>query len=207
MKKEINISILSNEKFSQETLSDMVDSLDKLELYKEQIFQNLNNELQKRIVRLSSLKARIARINKILSSFNSIKDTLTLKSKYSYPCQKHNYYIPTVIDENSTKINEDPVSKLNKTVINDKNKLGTQSKAEKDRMVTYDNYFVFATQFNDIVNEFNKICEQQSIVNQSLDDIEPILNNVTSNFTFGSEMKIECARKTQYIPQDINLNK
>ena len=208
MKQEINIPTLSNEKYSKEVLSDLINSLEKLESTKNAVFGRLNKAYQERVERLKNIKSRINWCNQVISSFASMTDALTLKSKYYYPNQKHNYYVPTVIDKNSTKVNEDPIPQINKTVINDANNLGTQSKAEKDRMVTYDNYFPFATQFNDIVNDYNKICEQESIVNKALEeDIEPILNNVTSNFTFGSEMKIECAKKIQYNFQDINLNK
>ena len=31
-------------------------------------------------------------------------------------------------------------------------------------------------------------------------EVEPILNNVTSVFTFGTKMKIEYVRKSQYNP-------
>lgn len=207
MKQEINFPILSNEKCSKEVLSDLINLLEKLESTRKAVFGRLNMGYQERVERLKNIISRINWCKQVISMLASKTDALTLKSKYYYPNQKHNYYVPTVIDKNSTKVEEDPIPKINKIVINDPNNLGTQSKAEKDRMVTYDNYLPFATQFNDIVNDYNKICEQKSVVNQALEDIEPILNNVTSNFTFGSEMKIECARKTQYNFQDINLNK
>ena len=141
MKQEINIPTLSNEKYSKEVLSDLINSLEKLESTKNAVFGRLNKAYQERVERLKNIKSRINWCNQVISSFASMTDALTLKSKYYYPNQKHNYYVPTVIDKNSTKVNEDPIPQINKTVINDANKLGTQAKAEKDRMVTYDNYF------------------------------------------------------------------
>jgi hypothetical protein len=91
--------------------------------------------------------------------------------------------------------------KLNRIALNDKEKLGAKSLAAKDKIVTYDKYLSYATQFNDIVNELNKVTSQEISIRQDLDDFEPILNHVTSDFTFGTNMKIEYAKKQQYNPQ------
>jgi hypothetical protein len=185
----------------------MVTSLEKLESIKVTIFNRLNAGFQERVTKLCNIKARIIRANQIIASYASIKDAITLKSKYYYPIQKHNYYIPTVIDKNATKIIPEQIPKINKKVINDKNNLGVKSTAGKDKMNLYDNYLSFATQFNDIVNELDKVYKQESNLKQTLDEVEPILNHVTSEFTFGTKMKIEYARKTQYNPIEINQNR
>ena len=206
MNTEINCPILSNEKFSKEILLDVVASLEQLESIKATIFNRLNSGFQERVSRLCNIKARINRANQIISSFASVTDAITLKSKYHYPYQKHNYYIPTVVDKNATKIAEDPIPKLNKNVLNDKNNLGTKSSATKEKLALYDNYLSFATQFKDVVNDLDQIYKQEVNTIQSLDELEPILNNVTSNFAFGTKMKIEYAKKNQFNVQDLGRN-
>ena len=206
MNTEINCPILSNEKFSKEILLDVVASLEQLESIKATIFNRLNSGFQERVSRLCNIKSRINRANQIISSFASVTEAITLKSKYHYPYQKHNYYIPTVVDKNATKIAEDPIPKLNKNVLNDKNNLGTKSSATKEKLALYDNYLSFATQFKDVVNDLDQIYKQEVNTIQSLDELEPILNNVTSNFAFGTKMKIEYAKKNQFNVQDLGRN-
>ena len=69
--------------------------------------------------------------------------------------------------------------------------MGSKSLVAKDKIATYDKYLSFSTKFNDIVNELDKVSNQAMNVRQSLEEFEPILNNVTSDFTFGTNMKIE----------------
>ena len=204
MNTEISCPILFNEKFSKEFLSDLVTSLEQLETVKATIFNRLNTAFQERVKKLENLKGRIIRANQIIASFANIPDAITLKSKYHYPQQKHNYYIPTTIDQNVTKINEAPPPKINKIVLHDKDSLGTKSTAQRDRIDMYDNYLQFATQYNDVVNELDKVYKQEQNVQQTMAEVEPILNNVTSDFTFGTKMKIEYVRKSQYNPIELN---
>ena len=206
MNTEINCPILSNEKFSKEVLSDLVTSLEQLESIKATIFNRLNSAFQERVTRLCNIKSRINRANKIIASYATINDAITLKSKYHYPYQKHNYYIPTVVDKNATKFIQDLPPKINKKVLNDKNNLGSKSNATKERINIYDNYLEYATQFNDVVNELDKIYKQEVNTKQTMDELEPILNHVTSNFAFGTKMKIEVAKKNQFNIQDLNRN-
>ena len=201
MKTEINCPVLSSEKFSKEVLKDIITSLEQLENTKNNIFNRLNTAFNERYNKLCNIKARIIRANKIIESYSSINEAITLKSKYHYPSKKHNYYTPTIIDQNSTRVKPEPMVKLNRIALNDKEKLGAKSLAAKDKIVTYDKYLSYATQFNDIVNELNKVTSQEISIRQDLDDFEPILNHVTSDFTFGTNMKIEYAKKQQYNPQ------
>ena len=201
MKAEISCPILSSEKYSKEVLTDIVNSLEQLENCKNTIFNRLNTAFNERVNRLCDIKARIIRANKIITSYTTINEAITLKSKYHYPSKKHNYYTPTIIDQNATTINKGPTLKLNRIVLNDKAKLGSKSLAAKDKIVTYDKYLSFSTQFNDIVNELDTVSNQAMNVRQSLEEFEPILNNVTSDFTFGTNVKIEYAKKQQYNPQ------
>ena len=205
MKAEINCPILNSEKFSKEVLTDIINSLEQLENVKATIFNRLNSAFSERVNKLCSIKARINRANQIIASYSSITEALTLKSKYHYPTQKHNYYTPTIIDQNATSLNKEPVLKLNRIVLNDKANLGSKSLAAKDKIVTYDKYLSFQTQFNDIVNELDKVTSQEINVRQTIDEFEPILNYVTNDFTFGTKMKIEYAKKQQYNPtQEVN---
>ena len=201
MKSEINCPILNNEKFSKEVLTDIINSLEQLENTKNTIFNRLNNAFSERVNKLCNLKSRINRANQIILSYSSINEALTLKSKYHYPSKKHNFYTPTIIDPNASSINKVQTQKLNKIVLNEKSNLGSKSLAAKDKIVIYDKYLSFATQFNDIVNELNMITSQEINVRQSLDEFEPILTHVTNDFTFGTKMKIEYAKKQQYNPQ------
>ena len=207
MKSEINIPVLTNEKFSKEALTDMVNALEQLEIAKSTIFNRLNSAFQERVNKLCDIKARINRANEIIASYTSITDPLTLKSKYHYPTTKHSFYTPTVIDQNATTLNKQPIKRLNRLVLNDKANLGSKSLAAKDKIVTYDKYLSSATQFNDIVNELDKISNQEVNVRQSLDEFEPLLNYVTNDFTFGTNMKIEYAKKQQYNPQQDFVNR
>ena len=204
MKTELNIPIVSNEKYSKEVLSDLVASFEQLESIKMTIFNRLNSACKKRVARLCNIKARINRTNQIISNFASIMDSITLKSKYHYPYQKHNYYIPTIIDKNATQFVQDSQPKINETVLNDKNKLGSKSSATKDRIFLYDNYLEYSTQFDDVVKELDKIYKQEVSTRQTIDELEPILNNVTSNFAFGTKMKIEQSKKNQFNIRDLN---
>ena len=160
---ELNCQIISNEKYSKEVLSDLVTSLEKLEIIKKTIFNRLNTYFEDRVSKLSKIQARINRIIKIVMRFHSVIEAIILKSKVHYPHQKHNYYIPTVIEQNFTQIKKDQQPKLNKKVLNNNSDLGTKSSALKDKMVLYDNYLSFATQFQDIVNDFDKIFKQEMI--------------------------------------------
>jgi hypothetical protein len=201
MKTEINCPVLSSEKYSKEVLKDIITSLEQLENVKNNIFNRLNTAFNERYNKLCNIKARINRANKIIESYSSINEAITLKSKYHYPSKNHTFYTPTIIDQNITKTKPEPRVKLNRIVLNDKAKLGDKSLAAKDKIVTYDKYLSYATQFNDIVNDLNKVTSQEISIRQDLDDFEPILNHVTSDFTFGTNMKIEYAKKQQYNPQ------
>ena len=100
MNTELNCPVVNNEKYSKEFLSDLISSLEKLETIKGTIFNRLNSAFQERVNKLCNIKARIIRANKIISSFSDVKDAITLKSQYHYPLKKHNFYTPTIIDQN-----------------------------------------------------------------------------------------------------------
>ena len=74
MKTEINIPILSNEKYSKEVLSDIISSLEKLDRAKMTVFSRLNNSLNERVTKLCSLKSRINRDNQIIALIYSKKE-------------------------------------------------------------------------------------------------------------------------------------
>ena len=201
MKAVINCPILTNEKFSKEVLNDLVTSLERLETTKYTIFNRLNTAITERVNKLCNIKARINRANQIISNFSSINEAITIKSKKHYPTQKHDFYIPMIIDKNSTSIQRPPQEKLNKIVINEKENLGFKSLAAKDKIATYDKYLSFATQFNDIVNTLDKVIAQENSVRQCMYDFQPILKHVTNDFSMANKVKIEASKKQLAFPR------
>jgi len=201
MKEEINCPILSSEKFSKEVLSDMIGSLEQLENIKTTIFNRLNTAFGERVKKLCDIKARINRANQIISSYSSINEAITLKSKYHYPTKNHYYYTPTIINKTATTTIKEQPLKLNKIVLNDKTNLGTKSLGNKDKIITYDKFLSFSTQFKDLVNELENASRQEANLQKSFEEFEPILNHTASDFTFGTKMKIDYVKKQQYNPQ------
>ena len=202
MKAEINCPILTNEKFSKEVLGDLVTSLEQLENTKATIFNRLNNAISERVTKLCNIKARINRANQIIANYSSINEAITIKSKKHYPNQKHNYYTSMIIDKNATTLQRPPNEKINKIVINEKENLGFKSLAAKEKIVTYDKFLSFATQFDDIVNTLDKVIAQESSVRQCMDDFSPILKHVTNDFSLANKNKIEQAKKKLAFPRD-----
>ena len=205
MKSEIKFPILNSEKFSKEIMSDLIDSLDKLETIQKTIFNRLNTSLNERINKLCNIKSRINRANKIISNFPKINEAITLKSSFHYPTKNHNYYIPSIIDKNAISENKEPVLRLNRIVLNEKIRLGSKSLAAKDKIILYDKYLGSATQFDDFANELNKVALKEAALRKSLKEFQPILNNFISDFTFGTNIKIDIAKKEPNLAQEINI--
>ena len=204
MKSEINCPILNNEKFSKEILTDLVSSLEQLDIIKNTIFNRLNTAFTERVNKFCSLKSRINRVNEIISKFPTIKEAITLKSSFQYPTQDHKYYIPTIIDQNATSEKKAPNLRLNKVVLNEKSKLGSKSLASKEKINIYDQYLSCATQYDDLVNELNKVSKKEAKLRQCYKEFQPILNTVMSDFTYGFNVKIEYAKKERIPTKEIN---
>ena len=200
MKTEINIPILSNEKYSKEVLSDIISSLEKLDNAKMVVFSRLNNSLNERVAKLCSLKSRINRANQIIALIASKKEGFTLKSKRSYPNKNHNFYVPTVIDTNADKMEKEPMKKLNKVVLN-KEIAGLNSKCTvvKENIVNYREFLSSSTQFNDIVKDLEKVCNKRDQVAEDLEQFQPMLANFTNDFTFLTKEKIELGKKNKTV--------
>ena len=80
MKQEID---LTNEKSYKEVLNDLIKSLEQLENSKNIIFNRLNASFSKSVKRLTNLKSRIIRINKIIGSFSSINKSIILSNAHT----------------------------------------------------------------------------------------------------------------------------
>ena len=206
MKAEINCPILTNEKFSKEVLGDLVSSLEQLENTKATIFNRLNSAIAERVNKLCNIKARINRANQIISNYSSINEAITIKSKKHYPSQKHNYYTSMIIDKNATTLSRPPQEKINRIVLNEKENLGFKSLAAKEKIVTYDKFLSYATQFNDVVNTLDKVIAQENSIRQCMDDFGPILKHVTNDFSLANKNKIETAKKQLAFPRTVSTS-
>lgn len=204
MKTKINCPCLTSEKYSKEVLNDLVTSLEQLEIMKNTVFNRLNSALSERVNKLCNLKSRINRANQIISNYSSVNEAITLKSKFHYPTKKHYFYTPTTIDKNLNTPQAEQNIKINKKVVNDKTSLGFKSLAAKDKILTYDKYMSFATQFNDIVNELDKVTAQEISCRKALDDFEPLLNYSTSNFSFGNRERINTKKQSRISTRETN---
>ena len=87
MKCPTDIQLMDNDRYSIETLNQMVTMLEKIENCKENLFNKANAALTDRVSRLSNLKSRINRANQIIQTFPTLNKALTIKSKLIYPQQ------------------------------------------------------------------------------------------------------------------------
>lgn len=83
--------------------------------------------------------------------------------------------------------------------LNDKAKLIFKSLAAKNKMLLMVN--IYLSQSNSIINRLDKVSCQVMNVRQILEEIELILNHVTNDFYFDSNMKIEYSKKQLNNPQ------
>ena len=104
MKGEFDINLINNETYFNEFFDSAISSLEKIENYKNVLFNRLNNALTLRVNKLCNLKSRINRINQILATYPAINKAITIKSKFHYPTKDHSYYTPVAYVENSDNI-------------------------------------------------------------------------------------------------------
>lgn len=198
MKVQKEIKLITNDTYSIESLGEMVTAMEKLEAYKEALFNKANAALTERVNRLINIKSRINRANQIIQTYPNINKAITIKSKLVYPQQNHLYYHTFEYDQNvqsvPPKINN-PI--LNRNPWNDPNLLGKESKAFAERMVTVTSLRNIIPLYNDLVEDLNKICPEISIMNtDEMGGIDPIIDFVTSDFDFYKKKKIEEIKKT-----------
>ena len=105
MKADLNIHMNETGKFRAEYLTSAIQSLNKLDNYKDYVFNNINKNISDRVTKLQNLKSRINRIKEILPKLNEYKGALTIKSKKYYPTDTHKYYQYVHLEDNIDSIN------------------------------------------------------------------------------------------------------
>lgn len=198
MKVQKELQLINNDKYSIESLGEMVTALEKLEAYKEGLFNKANAALTERVNRLSNIKSRINRANQIIQTYPTINKAITIKSKLVYPQQNHLYYHILDYDQNAQTVppkTNNPY--LNRNPANDPNLLGKESKAFAERISTVTLLRNIIPVYNDLCEDLSKICPEISIMNtDEIGGIDPVLDFVTSDFDFYKKKKIEEIKKT-----------
>jgi hypothetical protein len=99
MKTQFEVSINYNDLFRNESLSQIINNLEKLDAISEEVFNRINKNILEKKTKLENLKSRIHRCSSIISSFESLPQALTIKSRKFYPekdravgCYKSIYY-------------------------------------------------------------------------------------------------------------------
>ena len=105
MKADLNIHINETGKFRAEYLTSAIQNLNKLDNYKNYVFNNINKNISDRVTKLQNLKSRINRIKEILPKLNDYSGALTIKSKRYYPADSHTYYHYIHLEDNPDTIN------------------------------------------------------------------------------------------------------
>lgn len=104
MEPELKLHLNETGKYRSEYLTFALQNLSKLDLYKDQIFNNINKNIMSRVDKLQNLKSRINRIRAILPKLNECNNAMTIKSKKYYPMSKHNYYKYINLEEKPEEI-------------------------------------------------------------------------------------------------------
>jgi hypothetical protein len=85
MKTQFEVSINYNDLFKNESILQIISSLEKLEEITDEVFERINKNLLEKKGKLENLKSRINRANNIIASFETLPQALTIKSKRFYP--------------------------------------------------------------------------------------------------------------------------
>ena len=196
MKYNNSLHLISNDNYSVESLTQLVNTMEQLEATKENIINHANSALVERSNRLGNIKSRINRANQIIQTFLGLNKALTIKSKLIYPQQEHHYY--HLLKENdvtsvySQRINN-PL--INANPMNDPALLGKEPKAMIERISAVS----LLQKVIDLANDLNLICPEISLANiDEMGGIDPLLDFVTSDFDFYKKIKIEEIKKMNF---------
>ena len=200
MKYNNSLHLISNDNYSVESLTQLVNTMEQLEATKENIINHANSALVERSNRLGNIKSRINRANQIIQTFLGLNKALTIQSKLIYPQQEHHYY--HLLKENdvtsvySQRINN-PL--INANPMNDPALLGKEPKAMIERISTVSLLQKVIPMYNDLANDLNLICPEISLANiDEMGGIDPLLDFVTSDFDFYKKTKIEEIKKMNF---------
>ena len=200
MKYNNSLHLISNDNYSVESLTQLVNTMEQLEATKENIINHANSAFVERSNRLGTIKSRINRANQIIQTFLGLNKALTIKSKLINPQQEHHYY--HLLKENdvtsvySQRINN-PL--INANPMNDPALLGKEPKAMIERISTVSLLQKVIPMYNDLANDLNLICPEISLANiDEMGGIDPLLDFVTSDFDFYKKIKIEEIKKMNF---------
>ena len=203
MKVDLEISLINNEKYKSEWINQMITSLDTMEKYKDTIYNNINNNLQTRVSKLCNLKSRINRILQIISTLPNINKAITLKSKFHYPKNEDSHYKPTVIEKFENIPPPGKNNLINEHTMNAKAVLGAQPVYKKEDIQLYYQLQSLIPFFNDITHELGTIASDNYRTNNDVfSKIDPILNYLTSDFTFSDKQKIVLENKNTIVNEN-----
>ena len=104
MEPELKLHLNETGKYRREYLTFALQNLNKLDSYKDLIFNNINKNILSRVEKLQNLKSRINRIRAILPKLNECNNAMTIKSKKYYPLSKHSYYKYLNLEERPEEI-------------------------------------------------------------------------------------------------------
>ena len=105
MKTHYEISLNYNDLFKNESLSQVINNLEKLDRISEDVFNRINKNILEKKTKLENLKSRINRASSIINSLETLPQALTIKSKRFYPCKEE--YMSTHTNNNSSNSNQD----------------------------------------------------------------------------------------------------
>ncbi|MCQ2819916.1 MAG: hypothetical protein MJ252_21840 [archaeon] len=203
MKENLEISLTTCETYQNESLLNLINSLEKLECYKDKVFTQINNAMSQRVSQLSNIKSRLMRINQIIGTFPGINKRLSLKANRYYPKIHPKEYHPLLGLDIQGGINQKQAEKNPQNINGNISELGKRyplmfneklidlnaSLSMISRVVSE---HINLLNFNDKSKQINEIC-QNSIELRDKDcmgEISPILDYVTSDFTYLKKTKI-----------------
>ena len=191
MKSSYFLNISYEEYFQKETLYGLIASLEKIDTYKDIIFNKINLGVSDRINRLCSLKARINRANQIISNYLTNNKAITIKSKFHYPKRDHSYYQSMYFEPNALVTYPAVEDPINSNPSNSKEDLGDKPVSADNMLLHLEEIKQSMDTYKDIADDISANVKQGwSAMNKEMGDIDPVLEYCTSAFDFYRKNKI-----------------
>lgn len=213
------ISLSNSSIYRNESLIQVLDSLEKLENISNEIYGNLNKTILEKKLKLENLHSRLVRINKILGILENIPTAITLLSKKFYPENLESYqsksvYYNDICDFSlSQQVNrfKEPNKKLNSKPANSLDELGTTPDSNLDDLKLTQEILNSMNGFNNVQKTFSTMNSLNPVDTQPItEDIEMLTSvfNFTSRIkAFGNEITKEVARESNLLNQFIKQNR
>ena len=194
MKTEYEIILSNSSLYKNESLLQVIESLEKLDSINTDITGNINNEIIKRKAKLENLHSRIIRINKILNKLRSVNKEIALLSKKFYPENVESYvyqsiYYNDIYDFSlSQQINKFKVPnyQLNSKPLNSLEELGKQPNTDMDDMKLTQEIVNLLAPVETIKDSLNMVNSLNPIESQPISKEITMLSSV---FSFISKIK------------------